>query len=228
MAGRGHFDGRRLDVIMFQLQHLSSARIRLVEDLTLAKDNLRAKIDGMLSRSVAHRTIARRLFLYDFCQVFANDQERGFVILEAVRSWLNIDFSEIRIVGSAQLGFSCYKKRDFTPGQSDLDIAIISPSLFRQFSEEVYWLTKRYSDLTKFGFTRGVSNVEQFRNALSIGFFRPDLMPDCARKDRWREFFERLSEKHSDLFKNINGGIYLSEGFFEIKNAAVVEDIRKA
>ena len=42
---------------------------------------------------------------------------------------------------SAHTGYSYFKERDFVPGESDLDVAIISPSLFQDYSEQVYSMT---------------------------------------------------------------------------------------
>jgi hypothetical protein len=195
--------------------------------VTVAKDNLDTKISGMLRTETSHRVIARRLFLYDFNQVFFGDQDRGFSILNEIRDHFKVPFSAIRVAGSAQLGFSYYKHRDFLPQVSDLDIAIVCPALFQTYSEFVYWTTKRYSNLTGFSRKDGISDDTQFRSNLSIGIFRPDLMPKSEKKDDWFRFFNQLSTKHADLFKSINGGIYLSEGFFEMKNSSVVDEARK-
>lgn len=193
--------------------------------MTLTGDLLRTKVNGLLKSGATDRIVARRLFLYDPNQVFLKDPDRGFQILEEVRSKFKTPFSAIRVAGSAQLGFSCYQNRDFIPRESDLDIAIISPSLFQTYSEFVYGITKRYTDLTGFG---SQTNASLFRTNLSNGFFRPDLMPNCPQKDDWLKFFNQLGAKHTNWFKNINGGIYFSEAFFEMKNAAVVDDLRKA
>jgi hypothetical protein len=88
--------------------------------------------------------------------------------------------------------------------------------------------TRRYTDLTGFVRKDGISDDRQFRSNLSMGLFRPDLMPSSQQKDDWFKFFNQLSTRHGDLFKSINGGVYLSEGFFEMKNSSVVDETRKA
>lgn len=193
-----------------------------------AKEILDSKIASMLQTSTPYRAISRRLFLYDFNYVFSTNQERGFQISNAICERFKLRFSEVKVVGSAQVGYSYFSQRDFAPGDSDLDVALISHELFQIYSEDTYWMTTRYTDLSKFPRRSGVSTDRDFRDYLSAGFFRPDLMPECAKKSEWFRFFNLLSNKHSDLFKNINAGIYLSEAFFEMKNAAVVEEYRKA
>jgi hypothetical protein len=191
--------------------------------MTEAKQKLDAKIDAMVAASSPQRFIARRLFLYDFGCVFADNQDRGFRILNEICEKFRLPFSAVKVVGSAHTGYSYLKERDFAPGESDLDVAIISPTLFQEYSEAIYWMTRRYSDLTKFHRDQGVSPARNFREYLSSGQFRPDLMPSCQLKTDWFSFFGKLSNKHSDLFKNINSGIYLSEGFFEMKTASILE-----
>jgi hypothetical protein len=192
------------------------------------KDTLDNKIAAMISTSVAHRVIARRLFLYDFSQVFFAEQDRGFSILNSICERFNVPFSAVQVVGSAHTGYSYFSQADFKPGESDLDVAIVSSNLFQHYSQEVYWLTRRYSDLSRFSRKGGISVAQDFRNYLSSGYFRPDLMPECPLKADWWGFFNRLSNKHIDLFRNINAGIYLSEAFFEMKNASLLEAYGKA
>jgi hypothetical protein len=196
--------------------------------MTEAKKKLDAKIQTMLSLSPPLRFVARRLFLYDSALVFANDQERGFSILNAVCEHFKVPFSSVRIVGSAQTTYTYYKERDFVPGTSDLDVAIVNSPLFQYYSQEIYWLTRGYSDLTQFPRPNGISTARGFRDYLSEGYFRPDLMPNCAMKTNWFGFFNRLTNNHAGLFSSINAGIYLSEGFFEMKNSSIVEEYRKA
>jgi hypothetical protein len=193
-----------------------------------AKGRLDNKIAAMISTSAPHRVIARRVFLYEFSQVFRGDEDRGFSILNAVCERFRLPFTAVQVVGSAHTGHSYFSEKDFAAGESDLDIAIISCSLFQYYAQEVYWLTHRYSDLSKFPRNEGLSTAQPFRNYLSSGYFRPDLMPNCQLKTDWLGFFNKLSNKHVDLFRNINAGVYLSEGFFEMKNASLVEAYGKA
>ncbi|HKV93025.1 MAG TPA: hypothetical protein VJW20_10790 [Candidatus Angelobacter sp.] len=196
--------------------------------MTDAKKKLDTTIGKMVAASVPHRSIARRLLLYDFNHVFTSDPDRGFQILNTICEYFKLPFSAVKVVGSAQTGYSYYSEHDFRKGDSDLDIAIISPFLFQEYSQTIYWMTQRYTDQTKFPRKEGVSVAQDFRLYLGSGLFRPDLMPECTLKANWLSFFNRLSTKHTDVFRNINAAIYLSEGFFEMKNASIVEAYRKA
>ena len=52
-------------------------------------------------------------------------------------------------------------------------------------------------------------------------------MPYCEHRERWFNFFDQISNKHSDLFKNINGGVFLSETFLEMRNTNLISAYRK-
>lgn len=195
--------------------------------MTELQNTLNLKIAAMVDSSVPHRVIARRLFLYDFPIVFSDDQERGFVIMNAVCEHFKLPFSSLKVVGSAQTGYSYIKGRDFCLRTSDLDLAIINCDLFRYYSEEIYWLTDRYSNLSKFPRKNGLSVDQDFRNYLSEGQFRPDMMPDGKLKADWFSFFNKLSNNHTKVFKNINAGIYLSENFFVMKHSSIIQGYKK-
>lgn len=195
--------------------------------MTLLKEKLDAKIGAMLSEQVSPRVIARRLVFYDFTPIFSADEDRGFLILNEVSTHFGVPFSAVRVVGSAQFGYSYFKGRDFTPKVSDLDLAIISPTLFQKYIELCYWITERYRNQVKFPRKRGVSTADEFRQNLSEGYFRPDLMPQSEHKDKWFAFFDQLTNKHVDLFDNINAGIFLSDGLLEMRNTNLAAEYRK-
>jgi len=182
---------------------------------------------GMINKD-ANNVIARKLFLSYTTEIFKNDQDREFYIKDKIASNFEVPFSSIEIVGSSKTGLSFFKDKKFEPGKSDLDVSIISLPLFNRFSEQVHRLSKGYSDLTVFPIYKGYSTAKQFKNGLiNNGFINPYYMPNCELKSRWLDFFNQLSNKHFDLFKNINGGIYASEYFFESKQEDCIDQYIK-
>lgn len=194
-----------------------------------SKAALGATIAAMLATKTTPRDIARRLVIYETSHVFSSDPDRGFLILNEVAKHFRVPLSAVRVVGSGQFGYSYFKRRDFTPKVSDLDLAIISIDLFKSFSELCYWISEGYTNLVKFPrpTREGVDVPTQFREYLSTGYFRPDLMPLCDHREKWFAFFNQLSNKHVDLFKNINGGIFLSESLLEMRNTNLVDEYRR-
>lgn len=195
--------------------------------MTLLKAKLDAKIEAMLLQGTSSRIIARRLIFYDATTIFSTHQERGFRILNEISEHFHVPFSDVRVVGSAQFGYSYFSGRDFTPKVSDLDLAIISPELFRKYVELCYSITDRYTNQVKFHRKDGVSTANEFRTNLSAGYFRPDLMPNSKQKDNWFAFFSELTNRYIDLFDNINAGIFLSDGLLEMRNTNLMVEYRK-
>jgi hypothetical protein len=194
------------------------------------KDALDETIQSMLSKSYAEREVARRLVFYDPARVFKEDTLRGFSIVNEISKYFHVPITSVRIVGSAQFGYSYFSRRDFTARVSDLDIAIVSSELFQKYSEISYWLTERYTNLVKFPPPKkeGLDVPAQFREYLSTGYFRPDYMPYCEPREKWFSFFNQISNKHADLFKNINGGVFLSEALLEMRNTNLVKEFQRA
>lgn len=188
-------------------------------------------IDGIKSgirNREPNNVIARKIFLSYTTEIFQNDQDREFYIKDSIASNFKIPFSSIQIAGSSKTGVSFFKEKKFEAGRSDLDISIISLLLYNKFAEEAHKLSKGYSDMTVFPIFKGYSTANQFKNGLANnGFVNPFYMPNCELKSQWLEFFNSLSNKHIDLFKNINGGIYASEYFFESKQEKCVDQYRK-
>ena len=130
----------------------------------------------------------------------------------------------IQIAGSAKTGRSFHKQRDFIPGDSDLDVAIIDASLFQNYMEAIFKETKGHSVRTGFQIRDGQSTADEYIAYLTKGIFRADLMPSGEARKNWNKFFGLLSARHGDLFKSINAGIYFSQLFFENKQRSIINN----
>ncbi len=188
------------------------------------KDGIR----NSLKIGMPHNLIARKIFLTYPTKIFTGSEDLGFEICNVVSCFFKIPINHIQFSGSGKVGYSYFKNREFIPGKSDLDIAIVDLQLFNKYSEIVYGITKGFTDLTKFPTKDDTSVYHQYLRTLVRGFFRPDLMPYCPQKNEWFKFFNNLSSKYYKLFKNINAGIYASQYFFEQKQIDVVEKVLEA
>lgn len=173
------------------------------------------------------KTIARKLFLSYTTEIFRNNEDAEFYIKNEISKAFDIPFSSIEIVGSSKTGLSFYKDYEFQPGKSDLDIAVISLPLYNKFCEISHQVTDGYSDLSVFPIFRGQRTDKQFIKSLRNGYVNPFFMPKCVIKSKWLDFFNNLSNGYFELFKNINGGIYSSEYFFESKQSECIEEYLK-
>lgn len=131
------------------------------------------------------------------------------------------DSLETIVVGSAKLGFAILDKlprngkryqpayRVFCPGQSDIDIAVVSQRLYG----------KIWQDLARFG-----AHLDSFpwRSELSAymlhGWIRPDKFPQAAPQKciDWKELINEVSRSSHFRYKNLRCGIYHSKYFLRI------------
>lgn len=168
--------------------------------------------------------IARKIFLVYPTKVFVGNEEQQYAITNEIARHFDIPITSIQVAGSAKTGRSFFQQRDFVPGSSDLDIAIIDARLFSKYMEIVYSETRGYTDKTRFSIRANRSTFDEYLTYLSKGIFRPDLMPAGQEKASITNFFGLLSRNHTDLFKDINAAIYLSESFFESKQRSAIKN----
>lgn len=181
-------------------------------------------IQAGLIRGDHKSVIARKIYLSYPTFAFNADYEKEFYLLNEICIFFNVPFKSIQIAGSSKTGFSYFKQKEYESGVSDLDVAIIDRDLFIYYCEQVFLLTDGFSNLSKFGRTKdGISKYNLYRDSIMIGMFRPDLMPTSVLKKNWFNFFGRLSENYTDIFSDINAGIYLNEFYFEVKQSSNVD-----
>lgn len=185
-------------------------------------DHLNA-IDASLAAKKSYNEIVRKVFLTYPTKAFVGDEERQFEIMDSVSSHFRVPITCIQVAGSAKLGHSIHKKKAFTPGDSDLDLAIIDAQLFSWYLEVGLKLSKGHADGTSFPVRSGISVQTEYMRYLARGIFRPDLMPMGVERAAWANFFGQLSSKHLAMFKSISGAIYLSQGCFESKQRSAIK-----
>src|SRR5689334_7185986 len=99
-----------------------------------------------LSKKLTHSEIARKIYLCYPTNVFVNNEETAFEILDKISNHFYVPFTNIQVVGSSKTGFSYHQSKEFIPTESDLDIAIIDTSLFIKYTQVALKVTKRYKD----------------------------------------------------------------------------------
>ena len=161
-------------------------------------------------------TTARKEFLTDNAVYFADKKDLYLAVKDDISTDLNIPLSLIRICGSAYWGKSFVEERDFVPGDSDLDVALIDQMLYVQCLSEVRQMTRNFSNLTAFS---GGANVPLlFQDyAYKKGIIRTDVMPRTRTKQRLISVSDKISRKYASDFSSISFAIYDSENSFTVK-----------
>ena len=125
------------------------------------------------------------------------------------------------VVGSAKLGFAILEKkarggtgpkpayRSYTPGESDIDVAVISPAIYTRI-----WL-----DLARFGATQ-IYFPWQSKLApyMLQGWLRPDKFPPDApqRCIDWNAMVHDVSRMQPFRYKHLRCGLFHSKHFLHI------------
>jgi hypothetical protein len=150
------------------------------------------------------------------------DEAQYHLLRARVAAEFGLHANEILVVGSAKLGFSIVKEKRYRAfgEESDIDVAIVSSSLFDEFARATFdfWRQQRY-------WTRYQKYVEyQFR-----GWIRPDYLPNSlARGQAWWEFFRRLTSEGLFGPYQIKAGLYKSWHYLDSYHAVCIEECRRS
>ncbi len=181
-----------------------------------------------ISDGFASEDICRKIYITYPTYAFNGNQDLEFEILDQISNYFSLPITAIQIAGSAKTGYSYYKSKKFIKGKSDLDVAIIDAFLFQAYCETVMTETKGLKDLSRFKKTEDEDSYRSYIHYLSIGYFRPDLMPACEPRKHWFNFFNKLSQNYVDYFSDINAGIYFSQVFFEYKQSDNIDFFKRS
>jgi len=153
--------------------------------------------------TIVHRTLSQDS---DLC---INTKTRRDVFA-TIRAHFGRSGLDCLFVGSANLGFSIVEKasrpryRPFSD-ESDIDIAIVSPSLFDEVWEQTF---------LKFLAERPWHTAQEFQKYFFRGWIRPDKLPyDFKFRSDWFDFFRTVSKDHFDSLHTVSCGLYKSRTF---------------
>lgn len=176
----------------------------------LLEDHEEEYIQGIFLENLSkfdEKEIVGKIFKDNRCEIISTKT------VEELSHFLSQVFNkklQIKIVGSAKLGFSLktlilnqnFRFFDIT---SDIDIAIISDELYDDFWSDTY------KEFCKNYFWRDRNSFEKF---FFRGWVRPDMLPQkLQRRNFW---FDTMTEIRRDIFDDelkITAGLYKSTDF---------------
>ena len=126
------------------------------------------------------------------------------------------------MVGSAKLGFSIAFNKRYRVfcDSSDIDMVLLSPSLFDKIWKEVY----SYESQKNFW-----PESSEFKEYLFKGWIRPDKLPKSdifTLGNEWFEFFRGLTSSGRYGRFNIRAGLYKDWHFLEGYQSICVEQCK--
>lgn len=168
--------------------------------------------------------------LLDFCRkqvihgtpyIFQDREHEYYEFRKRISKKWNVMYHDVHITGSAKLGFSVIKQKQFDLN-SDIDVAIISNPLFDEFMaliSDFQW------SLRNKNITLDANEIKEYHFFLeyaAIGWLRPDKLPlsisvnNKILKNDWFSFFQSISNNNSEVGNyRVAAGIFKNYQSFE-------------
>lgn len=178
---------------------------------------------------------------YDFCRkfvlhgtphVFSGRDNDFYEFRKKIAYKFNIPFHEIYITGSGKLGFSPFQLKKFDY-DSDIDVAIISPSLFEKIMRDISKYQMSFRKARTVVRQSELEMYHQFLEYVALGWIRPDKLPISFQmktfKNDWFDFFQSMSYGKSEVGNyKVNAGVFKSYEHLEDYIVSGLIDIRKS
>ncbi|MHC5914831.1 MAG: hypothetical protein ACYTXE_28435 [Nostoc sp.] len=174
-------------------------------------------------QSLTEQKIVQKYIIHGTPYIFKDNESKYFDLKHEIATHFKEHFESVHMVGSGKLGFSIAPKKLWRPfcDESDIDIAIISRTIFERFWIDLYdfniGLTSRNQEEEKY--------YRKFLQYLFKGWLRPDLFPfKYSGKYEWMDFFKSISYK--DGYPKIACAVYYSNDFFEKYHILNIKSLR--
>jgi hypothetical protein len=174
------------------------------------------------SKRTSPKEMARKLYLsFPTCNV-ATEPEVEYEIRNKYANSYDVPLSCVQLIGSGKTGFSLVKNTEFTPGRSDLDLAVIDQRLFARLWEEAHQASNgfepnRFTDPVIDGQAIVGGAHRRFLDYLARGIIAPDFLPSGSLRQRLIGNADRISGQYRNYFKKTSAFFYASEYFFQLK-----------
>lgn len=166
--------------------------------------------------------------LLDFCRqkilhgtphVFQNCEDDYYSFRKRIAQEFGISFHEVFVVGSAKLGFSTRKRKEFDL-DSDIDVAIVSDKLFEEIMLQISDYQMQLRGNRRSVTQKELSAYHSFLEYGAIGWMRPDKLPTSFKvnelKARWFDFFSEISNGRSEVGNyKVSAGVFKQYSYLE-------------
>lgn len=178
--------------------------------------------------------------MLDFCRknvlhgtphVFASRDGDYYEFRKRIADKFEIPFYEVYITGSAKIGFSPFKRKEFDY-DSDIDVALVSPGLFNRLMSSIADFQMAFRKSRTVVRERELKMYHDFLEYSALGWLRPDKLPISfqmrAIKDDWFEFFRGISYGKSEVGNyQVNAGVFKSYEHLEVYTMSGITDVKQ-
>lgn len=186
-------------------------------------------------------SIADEDSMLDFCRkyvlhgtpyVFVSRDEEFYEFRKRIAEKFCIPFHEIYITGSAKLGFSPIKRKEFDY-DSDIDVALVSPLLFEKIMSDISVYQNMIRKNRAVIRQSELQMYHSFLEYVALGWIRPDKLPVSfqmqAIKNDWFDFFRSISYGKSEVGNfRVNAGVFKSYSHLENYILTGIKDLKRS
>jgi hypothetical protein len=174
----------------------------------------------------------RKYVLHGTPYIFINREDEYYDFRKRIATNFNISFNEVFITGSAKLGFSPLKEKQFDY-DSDIDVAIVSNFLYEEIMESIRCYQMELRKSRRSITTKEMDMYHSFLEYVAIGWIRPDKLPLSFKiqdmKNNWFDFFQSISYNKSEVGNyKVSAGVFKSYLCFEHYTMSGFKDLKKS
>ncbi|MCL9651339.1 hypothetical protein L2172_12990 [Pantoea agglomerans] len=172
----------------------------------------------------------RKNILHGTPYVFSSNDGDFYEFRKRIGDFFKIPFYEIYIMGSAKLGFSPFKKKEFDY-DSDIDVALVSPILFEKIMSDISEFQMSFRKNRSAVQERELRQYHLFLEYVAMGWIRPDKLPISFQmkefKDNWFDFFRSISNGKSEVGNyQVTAGVFKSYHHLEKYTISGLKDLK--
>jgi hypothetical protein len=173
----------------------------------------------------------RKYVLHGTPYIFINREDEYYDFRKRIAINFNISFNEVFITGSAKLGFSPLKEKQFDY-DSDIDVAIVSNVLYEEIMESIRCYQMELRKSRRSITTKEMDMYHSFLEYVARGWIRPDKLPLSFKiqdmKNNWFDFFQSISYNKSEVGNyKVSAGVFKSYFCFEHYTMSGFKDLKK-
>lgn len=174
----------------------------------------------------------RKKVLHGTPRIFADREDDYYEFRKRISEKFDVGFHEVFITGSAKLGFSPFKGKEFGY-DSDIDVAIVSKALYEKVLNVICRYQMELRRARRSVSIREINIYHEFLEYTAIGWIRPDKLPFSFRvgelKNKWFDFFRSVSYGKSEVGNyKVSAGIFKAHKFFEQYTVSGLKELKQS
>lgn len=174
----------------------------------------------------------RKYVLHGTPYIFVNREDEYYEFRKRIANKFKVAFNEVFITGSAKMGFSPFKEKEFDY-DSDIDVAIVSNHLYEEILESIRRYQMELRQSRRSVTTRELNLYHEFLEYVAMGWIRPDKLPLSFQikdfKDDWFDFFKSISYNKTEVGNyKVSAGVFKSYFYLEEYTISGLRDLKNS